>query len=163
MAPSAIAAHPLKGEVVGSTIVELSPPPSLDAKRTVRALEALREINPAFQFSEAVLLDENRFKSGSPALKLAASILLHVTVITVPIFIGLFFTDTINVKQYAAAMLVAPPPPPPPPPPATAPSSGLRGLAPDSSPPAGSSHRQSFPGKSLKSKRLPWSQTVSAA
>ncbi|HVH59047.1 MAG TPA: hypothetical protein VM709_01900 [Candidatus Sulfotelmatobacter sp.] len=84
MAPSAIAAHPLKGEVVGSTIVELSPPPSLDAKRTVRALEALREINPAFQFSEAVLLDENRFKSGSPALKLAASILLHVTVITVP-------------------------------------------------------------------------------
>lgn len=86
-----------------------------------RALEAPREINPAFQFSEAVLLDENRFKSGSPALKLAASILLHVTVITVPIFIGLFFTDTINVKQYAAAMLVAPPPPPPPPPPATAP------------------------------------------
>lgn len=121
MAPSAIAAHSRKGEVVGSTIVELSPPPSLDAKRTVRALEALREINPAFQFSEAVLLDENRFKSGSPALKLAASILLHVTVITVPIFIGLFFTDTINVKQYAAAMLVAPPPPPPPPPPATAP------------------------------------------
>lgn len=66
MAPSAIAAHPLKGEVVGSTIVELSPPPSLDAKRTVRALAAPREINPAFQFSEAVLLDENRFKSARP-------------------------------------------------------------------------------------------------
>lgn len=121
MSPSAIAAHPLKGEVVGSKIVELAPPPSLDAERTVRALEAPREIKPAFQFSEAVLLDENRFKSGSRALKLAASILLHVTVITVPTFIGLFFTDTINVKQYAAAMLVAPPPPPPPPPPATAP------------------------------------------
>lgn len=38
MAPSAIAAHPLKGEVVGSTIVEPSPPPSLDAKRTVPRL-----------------------------------------------------------------------------------------------------------------------------
>src|SRR2546429_8301682 len=61
------------------------------------------------------LLDENRFKSGSSALRLAVSILLHVTVITVPILIGLVFTDTINIKQYAAAMLVAPPPPPPPP------------------------------------------------
>ena len=120
MAPSAIAEHPLKEGVVSSKIRELAPPPSPAAKRTVRAPEAPREIKPAFQFSKAVLLDENRFKSGSAALKLAASVLLHVAVITVPIFIALFFTDTINVKQYAAAMLVAPPPPPPPPP-ATAP------------------------------------------
>ena len=111
MAPSAIAEHPLKEEVVSSKIRELAPPPSPAAKRTVRAPEAPREIKPAFQFSKAVLLDENRFKSGSRALKLAASVLLHVAVITVPIFIALFFTDTINIKQYAAAMLLAPPPP----------------------------------------------------
>jgi hypothetical protein len=162
MAPSAIAEHPLKEEVASPRIMELAPSRP-DAKRTVRALEDHREIKPAFQFSKAVLLDENHFKSGSRALKLAVSVLLHVTVITVSIFVGLFFTDTINMKQYAASMLVAPPPPPPPPPPATALSSGLRGLARDSSPPAGCMRRQSFPGKSLKSKRLPWSQTVSAA
>jgi periplasmic protein TonB len=37
-------------------------------------------------------------------------------VIATPILLGLFFTDAINIKQYAAMMLVAPPPPPPPPP-----------------------------------------------
>jgi protein TonB len=120
MAPSAIAEHPLKEKVVSPKFMELVPPWP-DAKRTVRALEDHREIKPALQFSKAVLLDENHFKSGSRALKLAVSILLHVTVMAVPIFIGLFFTDTINIKQYARAMLVAPPPPPPPPPPATAP------------------------------------------
>lgn len=119
MAPSAIAEHPLKEEVVRSKTTELVPPPSPDAKRAVRAPEDHREIKPAFQFSKALLLDENHFKSGSRAPRLAASVLLHVTVIAVPVFIGLFFTDTINIKQYAAAMLVAPPPPPPPSPPAT--------------------------------------------
>ena len=119
MAPSAIAEDPLKEEVVSSKIRELAPPRSPDVKTT--ALEEPRGIKPAFQFSKAVLLDENRFRSGSRGLKLASSVLLHVTVIAVPIFIGLFFTDTINIKQYAAAMLVAPPPPPPSPPLATAP------------------------------------------
>ena len=112
MAPSAIAEHPLKEEVVSSKITELVPPPSPDAKRAARAPEDHREIKPAFQFSKAVLLDENHFKIGSRAPRLAASVLLHVTLIAVPVFIGLFFTDTINIKQYAAAMLVAPPPPP---------------------------------------------------
>jgi hypothetical protein len=97
MAPSAIAE--VKQEVVSPKIIELVPPPSPDLNRKVRPLEEQRDIQPAFQFSKAVLLDENRFKSGSPALKLVVSILLHVTVITVPIIIGLFFTDTINIKQ----------------------------------------------------------------
>src|SRR6266566_4452969 len=122
MAPSAIAEHPVeevKSKVVVPKPIELIPLPTPEAKGKARALEDHRVIKPAFQFSKAVLLDENRFKSGSRALRLAVSIFLHVTVITVPIVIGLFFTDTINIKQYAAAMLVAPPPPPPPPPPAT--------------------------------------------
>ena len=118
MAPSAIAES--KEEVVSPKFIELVPPPSPDLKGKVRLLEDQRDIRPACQFSKAVLLDENRFKSGSRAMRLAVSILLHVTVITLPIIIGLFFADTINIKQYAAAMLVAPSPPPPPPPPATA-------------------------------------------
>ena len=116
MAASAIAEHPVKEEVANPRIIELVPSCSPDFERKPCALEDHREIKPAWQFSKAVLLDEKRFKSGSRALRLAASILLHAMVITVPIFISLFFTDTINIKQYAAAMLVAPPPPPPPPP-----------------------------------------------
>src|SRR6266480_2746008 len=118
MAPSAIAEHAVEevqNKVVVPKPIERIPLPKLEAKGKARPLEDHGEIQPAFPFSKAVLLDENRFKSGSRALRLAVSILLHVTVITVPILIGLFFTDTINIKQYAAAMLVAPPPPPPPP------------------------------------------------
>lgn len=143
MAPSAFAEHPLQEEVVGRKTIEPAPAPSPGARGKVRAGEDHREIKPASEFSKAVLLEENRFKTGSRELKLSVSFLLHVAVITLPIFIGLFFTDTINIKQYALAMLVAPPPPPPPPPAATA-----------ISPRANSLRRQSFPGKSLKSKRL---------
>lgn len=117
MAPSAIAEHHVKEEVIVPKTIEIIP---LDLERKhVPVPEDHREIKPAFKFSEAVLLDENRFKTGSRTLKLIVSILTHAVVITVPILIGLFFTDTINIKQYASMMLVAPPPPPPPPPPAT--------------------------------------------
>ncbi len=119
MAPSAIAERPVKpvkDDAVVPQLVEIIPLLKPDLN-----LEDHRSIKPAFEFSQAVLLDENRFKTGSRALKLAVSILTHVVVITVPILVGLFFTDTINIKQYASMMLVAPPPPPPPPPPATAP------------------------------------------
>lgn len=115
MAPSAIAEHPVQEEVVVGKVIEPVPLALPDSKSKAHPVEDHREIKPAFQFSKAVLLDENRFKSGSHTLRLAVSILLHATVITAPIFIGMFFTDTINIKQYAAAMLVAPPPPPPPP------------------------------------------------
>src|SRR5947208_13471016 len=95
MAPSAIAEHAVEevqNKVVVPKPIERIPLPKLEAKGKARPLEDHGEIQPAFPFSKAVLLDENRFKSGSRALRLAVSILLHVTVITVPILIGLFFT-----------------------------------------------------------------------
>jgi hypothetical protein len=113
VAPSASAEQPLQEEVVGRKTIEPAPAPSPGARGKVRAREDHRAIEPAFEFSKAVLLEENRFKTGSRELKLSVSVLLHVAVITLPIFVGLFFTDTINIKQYALAMLVAPPPPPP--------------------------------------------------
>src|SRR5713226_863275 len=116
MAPSAIAEHPVKDDVLVPKVIEIIPLLQSDP-----ALEDHRTIKPAFKFSQAVLLDENRFKTGSRALKVLVSVLMHVVVITVPILLGLFFTDAINIKQYASMMLVAPPPPPPPPPLATAP------------------------------------------
>jgi periplasmic protein TonB len=116
MAPSAIAEHPVQEEVIVPKTIEIIP---LESNH-ILASEDHRSIKPAFQFSQAVLLDENRFKTGSRTLKALISVLAHVAVITMPILLGLFFTDTINIKQYASMMLVAPPPPPPPPPPATA-------------------------------------------
>src|SRR5207237_8068635 len=91
------------------------PLPLSDGKKKIPTLADQREIKPAFKFSQAVLLDENRFSTGSRAWKLAVSILTHAVVLPTPILIGPFFPDTINLKQYAAAMLAPPPPPPPPP------------------------------------------------
>ena len=113
MAPSAIAE--LRDEGVVPKTIEIIP---LESKQAAQR-EDHRAIEPAFKFSQAVLLDENRFKTGSRTLRALLSVLVHVTVIATPMLLGLFFTDTINIKQYARTLLVAPPPPPPPPPPAT--------------------------------------------
>jgi protein TonB len=78
-----------------------------------------REIKRAFEFSKAVLLEENHIKTGSRTLSGAIAVLLHVGVITGVILAGLYFADPLNIKQYASVILVAPPPPSPPPPPAT--------------------------------------------
>ena len=78
-----------------------------------------REVKPAFEFSKAVLLEENHIKTGSRTLSGVFAVLLHVVVLAGPILAGLYYTDSINIKQFTSTMLVAPPPPPPPPPPAT--------------------------------------------
>ncbi len=78
-----------------------------------------RKIKPAFEFSKAVLLEENHIKTGSRTLSGVIAVLLHVVVIVGPILAGLYYTDSINIRQFASTTLVAPPPPPPPPPPAT--------------------------------------------
>src|SRR5436853_7366132 len=109
MAPSAIAEHAVaevQNKVVVPKPIERIPLPKLEAKGKARPLEAHGEIQPAFPFSKAVLLDENRFKSGARAPRLAVCILLHVSMLTFPILIALFFTDTINIKEYAAALLL---------------------------------------------------------
>jgi periplasmic protein TonB len=112
MAPSGVAEHPVKDEVVSPKKIEII---AIESKLAPEP-EDHRTIHPAFEFSQAVLLDENHFKTGSRTLRALVSILVHVTVTATPILLGLFFTDTINIRQYASMMLVAPPPPPPPPP-----------------------------------------------
>ena len=78
-----------------------------------------RKIKPAFEFSKAVLLEENHMKTGTRTLSGAIAVLLHVGIITGVILAGLYFADPLNIKQYASTILIAPPPPAPPPPPAT--------------------------------------------
>ena len=109
MAPSAIVERLDLGQALSPETVEILPL----GKRAAKPERAC-EIKPAFEFSKVVLLEENHFRTGSRTLDVAISVLLHVVVIAAPIFAGLYFTDTINIKQLASTMLIAPPPPPPP-------------------------------------------------
>src|SRR6266481_1880646 len=111
MAPSAIAEHATLDRALISHEVEFLP-----LERPIPRPEVVRRVKPAFEFSKAVLLEQNPMRSGSKTLDVAVAVVLHVLVIGTPILLGLFYTDTINIKQYASMLLVAPAPPPPPPP-----------------------------------------------
>jgi protein TonB len=115
MAPSAIAEVSTLHEALVPQRVKI-----LSFDRPTAGPEVVRSVKPAFEFSKAVLLEQNPMRSGSKTLDVAIAVMLHVVVIGTPILLGLFFTDTINIRQYASMMLVAPPPPPPPPPAASA-------------------------------------------
>jgi periplasmic protein TonB len=72
-------------------------------------------------FNEA-LLENHPFKSSSKTLDFLVALLFHAAVIGGPILAGLYYTDTLNLKEFTRTLLVAPPPPPPPPP---APTAGI--------------------------------------
>jgi periplasmic protein TonB len=71
---------------------------------------------PVQPFFQGALLEQHRIKGSSKAMDLLVAIIVHAVVIAGPIFTGLYFTDTLNLKQLESTFLVAPPPPPPPPP-----------------------------------------------
>lgn len=86
----------------------------------------LRKLTPAqaaigTDFSVA-LIEANRMPSGSRVWRLATSILLHTIALGVPLLLGLWFTDTLDMRAYTMTLLAPPPRPPAPPPPATAPA-----------------------------------------
>ncbi len=67
---------------------------------------------PAFRSS---MLEWNRMKRSSRPLDFLLSLLVNATILVAPVLAGLYFTDTINLKQFETTFLIAPPPPPPPP------------------------------------------------
>lgn len=67
-------------------------------------------------FLKTSLMENNRIKSSSRTLDLLIAITVHTLVLSVPILAGLYFTDSLNLKEFQSTFLVAPPPPPPPPP-----------------------------------------------
>jgi protein TonB len=67
----------------------------------------------SFEFS---LIEMNRMSSGSKALDILISLTMNIAVLAAPILAGLYFTETINIKQFQSTFLEAPSPPPPPPP-----------------------------------------------
>jgi len=75
---------------------------------------------PRRQFEDGTfqssMIETNRLKSGTKGFNFFLSLFLNLTVLVTPVVAGLYFTDTINLKQFASTFLIAPPPPPPPPP-----------------------------------------------
>jgi protein TonB len=64
------------------------------------------------------MLEYNRIKSSSRFLDAIISLTVNTAILVTPIFLGLYFTDTLDMRQFTTTFLAAPPPPPAPPPPA---------------------------------------------
>jgi periplasmic protein TonB len=62
------------------------------------------------------MIELNRMNSGSKLFDVLISLTMNITLLAVPILAGLYFTDTLNLRQFESTFLVAPPPPAPPPP-----------------------------------------------
>ena len=70
---------------------------------------------PTRAFLNDTLLENRRFKSSSKFVDVMFALLVHIVILGGPILAGLYYTETINLKQFTTTLLVAPPPPPPPP------------------------------------------------
>ncbi|HEX8872496.1 MAG TPA: energy transducer TonB [Candidatus Acidoferrum sp.] len=68
------------------------------------------------EWFRASMIEHNRIKGSSRAMDLLVAVVVHALVVGAPILAGLYFTDTLNLRQLESTFLVAPPPPPPPPP-----------------------------------------------
>jgi len=66
------------------------------------------------------MLEYNRMKSESRLRNTVISLTVNTCLLVAPIFAGLYFTDSLDLRQFSSTFLVAPPPPPPPPPAAVA-------------------------------------------
>src|SRR3974390_3328538 len=67
---------------------------------------------------QSSMLEYNRMKRGWRLLDVIISLTVNTAILATPIFLGLYFTDTLDMKQFTTTFLAAPPPPPPPAPPA---------------------------------------------
>jgi periplasmic protein TonB len=116
-----------------STHVETLPEPGVREKQSLETLVLenretqdviTRSINKKEGLEEgsfrSSMIEFNRMRSTSRMLDTLISLAVNLAVIAGPVFAGLYFTDTINLKQLESTFLVAPPPPPPPPPAPTA-------------------------------------------
>jgi protein TonB len=107
MSPSATV--PIHEISIPRAVHGIPPPPQLVKGRGVVSTRA---------FLNEALLESQHFKGGSKTVDVLLALLVHIMVLGGPIFAGLYYTDPLNLKQFATTFLVAPPPPPPPPAPA---------------------------------------------
>lgn len=111
MSPSILAEVANESEVRGSCCIE---PRKAEESRANPSLERKgRAEEPAFRSS---ILEWNHMTSSSRPLDFLFALFVNSLILLAPVFAGLYFTDTINLKQFERTFLIAPPPPPPPPP-----------------------------------------------
>lgn len=89
--------------------------PRKENRAPAKAASPARVVREEGSFQSS-MLEYNRMKGGSRVLDAIISLGINLTILAAPVLAGLYFTDTINLKQFASTFLVAPPPPPPPPP-----------------------------------------------
>jgi periplasmic protein TonB len=100
-----------KGNFAEVQVVETRKPVTVSPAKAVTF--TARPEEGSFQSS---MLEYNRMKSSSRLMDTLISLLVNACILMAPIFVGLYFTDSLDLKQFASTFLVAPPPPPPPPP-----------------------------------------------
>jgi len=90
--------------------------PRKDTGKATIAAEP-REITPyVAQFDLAQsLLEANHMKRPRGLVDILISVVLHVVILGTPIFLSLWFTNTLDLRAYTQTMLIGPPAPPPPP------------------------------------------------
>lgn len=93
-------------QVLETRKAELAEPPA-------KVVLPPRPVEGSFQSS---MLEYNRMKSSSRLVDTLFSLTVNVCLLVAPIVVGLYFTDSLDLRQFASTFLVAPPPPPPPPP-----------------------------------------------
>jgi len=101
-------------------ILSLKPTVSAPERSPVRQLTPSAKANRAVGMFQTSMMENNHIQSGSRTRDLLVAVTVHALLIGAPILAGLFFTDTLNLRQFESTFLVAPPPPPPPPPAAAA-------------------------------------------
>jgi protein TonB len=114
-----------------STHIEIAPEPEVkQGKSVVLPLPEKRKEVPASATAAVVklparpeegsfqssMLEFNQMKSSSRLADTLISLTVNTCLLIAPLFLGLYFTDSLDMKQFASTFLVAPPPPPPPPP-----------------------------------------------
>ena len=104
-----------------STHIEVPPAQAVKTGKKAEAgtPESGRKTWPAKPFEgsfQSSMLEYNKIKGGSTLAHALISLAVNSAIIIVPIFMGLYFTDSLDLKGFASTFLVAPPPPPPPPP-----------------------------------------------
>jgi protein TonB len=90
-----------------------APAPRKEA-RTAAPARVVTPYEAKFDLSQS-LLDLNQMKHPRRFVDVLIAVVLHVVIIGTPIFLSLWFTNSLDLRAYTQTMLIGPPPPPPPP------------------------------------------------
>jgi protein TonB len=116
MPTDVINVEPSGKQVAVSSVASPNRGPRTDRKASViPAALPITVVRRSPLFSEA-LLDTSSTRQPRRSVDLVFSVLFHALIAIALILPPLYFTDTIDIKNFAQTLLVAPPPPPPPPP-----------------------------------------------